>query len=200
MTTIMGTKFSKSTVAFFRCPMLKNDYSCPSQMKRNVVVDLQKNVNEPKLGMTSKSSGTRQDFGETPKEPKYFGNETQQTISETSLHWLNKTAMKIVWPDKREDIIFLTVYQQFPRMTDACIFEGRPGNVTSNTFFAAVVGCMDSDETIVNLGLKDKVLELLLLKNGTTLQETWIASDYDKNLHPSRTKRQTQGRYKNKQD
>ena len=34
MTTIMGTKFSKSTVAFFRCPMLKNDYSCQSQMTR----------------------------------------------------------------------------------------------------------------------------------------------------------------------
>jgi hypothetical protein len=165
----------------------------PQQMKIDVGVDLKKTENEPKFNMTSKSSETNQEFSETPKEAKYFGNETQQTISETSLHWLNKTAIKIVWPDKREDIIFLTVSQQFPEMTDACIFEGSPGNVTSNTFSAAVVGCKDSDETIVNLGLKDKVLELLLLKNGTTLQETWIASDYDKNLHPSRTKRQTQG-------
>ena len=62
----------------------------PQQMKIDVGVDLLKIENEPKFNMTSKSSETNQEFSETPKEPKYFGNETQQTISETSLQWLNK--------------------------------------------------------------------------------------------------------------
>jgi len=113
-----------------------------------------------------------------------------QTISETSLQWLNKTTMKVVWPDEKEDIIFLTVSQNFPELKEACIFEGSPGSMTSNSFSAAVVGCMDSEETIVNLGLKDKVLELSLLKNGTSIQDVWIESPYDKNLPPSRTKRE----------
>jgi hypothetical protein len=118
-----------------------------------------------------------------PREPTFFGDEIQQTISEISLQWLNNGTMKIVWPDKGEDFIVMTVSKQFPDLEDACMFEGSPKNKNSS-FTAVVIGCMDSVETIVNLGVKNKVLELLLLKNGTTLQNTW-----NENLYPSRSKR-----------
>ena len=122
-----------------------------------------------------------------PKEPTFFGNETQDIISEISLQWINKAAMKIVWPDgplaQGEGVIVVTVSKQFPDLEGACLFDGRPGNEKSNSFEAVISGCMGSEETIVNLSIDNKVLELTLLKNGTTLQLQ------HENLHHSRTKR-----------
>ena len=108
------------------------------------------------------------------REPTLFGDKTQQTISKISLQWMNKAAMKIVWPDQGEDVIVMTVSKQFPDLVEECLFEGSPENKNSTIFSAAIIGCMDSEETIVNLGVKNEVLELTLLKNGTTLQNIWI--------------------------
>merc|ERR1739838_163612 len=79
-----------------------------------------------------------------------------------------------VWPNHREDIIHLAISKYFPDFEGECIFEGRPQNVRSTIFSAAVIGCIDSKETIVNLGVNNEVLELLLLRNGTTLQNILI--------------------------
>jgi len=116
-----------------------------------------------------------------PSEPTFFGNETRQTVSEVSLQWIDKASMKIVWPVQGEDIINLIISKQFPDLDNACMFEGRS---KSPSLMAVIIGCMDSEETIVNLSLNDTFLELMLLKNGTTLKTTW-----DKTLHNARTKR-----------
>jgi len=119
----------------------------------------------------------------TPTETKLFGNETQQIVSEISLEWLNANGMKIVWPDQREEVIVLTVSKQFPSLEGACKFEGRPENKNSS-FTTTIIGCMDSEETLVNIGLDNQVLELLLMKNGTTLQTIT-----NENFHLSRLER-----------
>ena len=108
------------------------------------------------------------------REPTYFGNETQQVVSKISLQWLNKATMKIIWPDQREEAIRLKVSKLFPNLKDACLFEGSPLKENSIIFSAAIIGCKDSEETIVNLGVNNDVLEFTLLKNGTTLQNIWI--------------------------
>ena len=153
-----------------------------------------------------KDSKTNQNSGKFKKyeipsgysrEPTFFGDETQQTISEISLHWLNKTAIKIIWPDQEENVILMTVSKQFSDSEKACLFEGSPENENSTSFSAAIIGCMDSEETIVNLSVNNEVQELLLLKNGTTIQNTWNKSQFNENLHPSRQKRSLSGRYKN---
>ena len=91
--------------------------------------------------------------------------------------------MKIVWPDQREEVIVLTVSKQFPSLEGACNFEGRPENKNSS-FTTAIIGCMDSEETLVNIGLDNQFLELLLMKNGTTLQTIT-----NENFHRSRLER-----------
>ena len=109
------------------------------------------------------------------REPTYFGNETQQIISKISLQWLNETTIKIIWPDQQEEAIGLKVPKQFPNLKDACIFDGSPQNENSTIFSAAIIGCMDSEETVINIGVNNEVLELTLLNNGTTLQNFWIS-------------------------
>jgi len=72
-------------------------------------------------------------------------------------------------------------------------FEGSPENENSTSFSAAIIGCMDSEETIVNLSVDNEVLELMLLRNGTTIQNTWNEPQFNENLHPSRQKRSPSG-------
>ena len=116
------------------------------------------------------------------REPTYFGNETQQIISKISLQWLNETTIKIIWPDQQEEAIGLKVPKLFPNLKDACIFDGSPKNENSTIFSAAIIGCMDSEETVINIGVNNEVLELTLLNNGTTLQNVWIS------MQPTKTK------------
>lgn len=111
-------------------------------------------------------------------------------FSEISLQWLNKAAIKIIWPDQGEEVILLTVSKQFPDAEEACMFEGHPENKNASFSLAAVIGCIDSDETIVNLIVDTEIMELVLLKNGGTLQNV---SDMDKSLHSSRQKRSSSG-------
>jgi len=134
-------------------------------------------------------SKTRDDMDMIPNEPTFFGNETQKMVSEISLQWLNKAAMNIVWPDQRVDVMLMTASKQFPDLEHACLFEGNPEDENSIGFTAAISGCMDSEETIVNLGVNNQVLELLLLKNGTTFQNTWNEPQSNKNLDNYRQKR-----------
>ena len=122
-------------------------------------------------------------------ERNYSSNEMDQTISNVSLQWLNKDAMKIVWSDQSEEVILITVSKQFSDLEDKCIFEGSPANLSSTIFSASIIGCYDSEETIVNLGVNNEILELLILKNGTTFQNNWSESQIENNLFHSRTKR-----------
>merc|ERR1712062_115735 len=104
---------------------------------------------------------------------KTTGKKNEQTvghvISEISLQWLNKAAIKIIWPDQGEEVILLTVSKQFPDSEEACMFEGHPENKNTSFSLAAIIGCIDSEETIVNLIVDKEILELVLLKNGKTL-------------------------------
>ena len=93
----------------------------------------------------------------------------KQTLITVSLQWLSESEMKIIWPNQGEDIINVTTSMQFPNSELICIFEGNPMYSGTTIFSATIVGCLDSEETIVNLGVNNTVLELLLLKNGTTL-------------------------------
>ena len=56
----------------------------------------------------------------------------------------------------------------------------------------------DSDETIVNLIVDKEIVELVLLKNGGTLQTILNKSEMDKSLHSSRQKRNSSGKSKHK--
>ena len=122
-------------------------------------------------------------------ERDYSSNEMDQTISNVSLQWLNKDDMKIVWSDQSEEVILITVSKQFSDLEENCIFEGSPANINSTVFSASIIGCFDSEETVVNLGVNNVILELLLFKNGTTLQNNWSESQIENNLFHSRTKR-----------
>merc|ERR1712223_2005650 len=67
--------------------------------------------------------------------------------SEISLQWLNKAAIRIIWPDQEEEVIVLTVSKLFPDSEGACMFEGHPENKNPNFSFAAIIGCIGSEET-----------------------------------------------------
>jgi len=114
-------------------------------------------------------------------------------ISEISLQWLNKAAMKIIWPDQGEEVISLTASKHFPDSEEACMFVGRPENKNANFSSAAIIGCIDSEETIVNLIAGKEILELVLLRSGRTLQNMLNKTEFDNSLHSSRQKRSLSG-------
>jgi len=118
------------------------------------------------------------------------GHFKESTYSEISLQWLNKETMKIIWSHQKEEVIHLTVSKQFPDLEEACLFEGSPENENSTISFSKIIGCIDSKETIMNVGIKDEILELVLLKNGTTL---WNKPQFEQRLYSSRQKRSPSG-------
>jgi hypothetical protein len=153
-------------------------------------------------GIFPPASVTKEHFNEAKNhqlnspaaETTSYGNEVNQIISQISLKWFNTTIMKIIWADKREDLFVLNIPKLF--QNDDCMFEGRPEkNENSSSFFAVVIGCKDSEETIVNIAVENKVLEFLLLKNGTTLQNSWEEFHNPKTINHSRTKRQGKTRW-----
>jgi len=134
--------------------------------------------------MKSSSGKTSHDSSEISsdhlvKTTSYDYN-VKQVKSNVSLQWLSESEMKIIWPNQGEDIINVTASMQFPNSELICIFEGNPMYSGTTIFSAAIVGCLDSEETVVNLGVNNTVLELLLLKNGTTLENIWNDSRYSK--------------------
>ena len=152
-------------------------------------------------------SGTTHEYSVKFSETKIGNSKTtdeknEHTVghvtSEISLQWLNKAAIRIIWPDQEEEVIVLTVSKLFPDSEEACMFEGHPENKNASFSLAAIIGCIDSEETIVNLIVGKEILELVLLKNGGTLQTILNKSEMDKSLHSSRQKRSSSGKSKHK--
>ena len=143
----------------------------------------------------SASSKNNNDSSEMSSETSFFDRDIQQMKSETSLEWLTESEMKIIWPNQGEDIIHLTASKLFQDSEHICIFEGNPQNESETIFSAAIIGCLDSEETIVNVAVNNTVLELLLLNNGTTFEHTWNDLQYsNKSLKSQRGKRDLTGR------
>jgi hypothetical protein len=137
--------------------------------------------------------GTSGRYGETFGGPhgEVFGNRVE-TVSSVSTRWLNKDTMQVTWPDKarKSDLMFLSPTESSLSVPSDCIFRAKFRDDVEGT--AVVVGCIDSDTTIINLsGSFDLgVRELLLLANGTTLEEKILEPKIDEKL--SRRKRQSE--------
>ena len=78
--------------------------------------------------------------------------------------------MKLTWPNGTKEYLLLNQIENLPEVENTCLFEGESHIMNSGTV-VAVVGCMESYETIINLGSASGVLELILLKNGTALEQ-----------------------------
>lgn len=152
-------------------PTLRKNYFLFLSIVLLIVVNHSAGLNENRRLL--KTSGTQKS-----RQSRTVDVEVKQIVSQLSLKWLDNGAIKIVWPNRKEDVIRLATSKQFPDLEGQCIFEGRPANVRTTVFSAAVIGCIDSKETIVNLGVNNEVLELLLLRNGTTLQNIWIPKQH----------------------
>ena len=85
-----------------------------------------------------------------------------EMVSEVNVEWVNKTTMTVIWPNRTSSSMLLI-------RTGQCQFEGIFDLETYPS--AAIVGCIYSEETILNIGTEHGVLELVLLKNGTTLKQ-----------------------------
>jgi len=156
---------------------------------------VQEETEQSKAGLTLqnsvKFSKTKIGYSKTSDEKNE--HTVGHVISEISLQWLNKAAMKIIWPDQGEEVISLTASKHFPDSEDACMFVGRPENKNANFSSAAIIGCIDSEETIVNLIADKEILELVLLRSGRTLQNMLNKTVFDNSLHSSRQKRSLSG-------
>ena len=139
-------------------------------------------------------SKTRNDemklLGGSDTKPNFFGDDIPKVNSEISFQWVNKDTMKIIWPNQEEEVIHLVISRQFP--DSECMFDGSSEKENSIFFFAAIVGCIQSEETIINLTVTNEILEFVLLKNGTTL---WNKPQFNEKLY-SRQKRSPSGKYK----
>ena len=127
--------------------------------------------------------------------PELQGNFVE-TESPITIQWLNETAMTVIWPNETTNLMLLVVSEQFSDLEGRCLFEGYPDNADQSDFIAAVSGCFDSEETIINFGVGNEVLELLLLNNGTTILQKAIGTTEDE-YHPDsmRKKRGTFANY-----
>ncbi len=76
--------------------------------------------------------------------------------STITLRWLNANTMQILWPSpkNKQELIFLTPMENFPGANDPCVFTGKLECHLDGS--AAVVGCIDDHETIVNIGISDE--------------------------------------------
>ena len=101
-------------------------------------------------------------------QESYLENHNNIVESESiiKLDWKSDTQIDIVWPNQTVESLTLTQNTLFPQAN--CLFKGR---VTGSSVKATIVGCKDSEETIVNLSNGKGVWELILLKDGRTLQQ-----------------------------
>ena len=161
---------------------------------------VQEETKQSKSGTTHKNSVkfSETEIGKSKTTDKKNEDTIGHVTSEISLQWLNKAAIRIIWPDQEEEVIVLTVSKLFPDSEEACMFEGHPENKNASFSLAAIIGCIDSEETIVNLIVGKQILELVLLKNGGTLQTILNKSEMDKSSHSSRQKRSSSGKSKHK--
>jgi len=156
---------------------------------------VQEETEQLKAGLTLQNSVkfSKTKIGYSKRSDEKNEHTVGHVISEISLQWLNKAAMKIIWPDQGEEVISLTASKHFPDSEDACMFVGRPENKNANFSSAAIIGCIDSEETIVNLIADKEILELVLLRSGRTLQNMLKKTEFDNSLHSSRQKRSLSG-------
>ena len=117
--------------------------------------------------------GAQPQFGLPRKNPEIL--ETQPYLragsiqgglsieSSTKLRWLNGATMQIIWPMGSKDLIFLTETSKF------CEFSGS----FENDFHAeaSIIGCINGDETKVNIEIQNEPIKKFILKNGITFEE-----------------------------
>jgi len=113
-------------------------------------------------------------------------NNLVQVISNVEIEWMDEFMMKVTWSDGNKEYLLLNSLGNLPQ---SCLFEGESHKSGA---VAAVVGCIDSDETIVNLGSAIGMWELTLLRNGTTLQSV-VNPIYDVHLRKKREMIETGG-------
>merc|ERR1712223_362732 len=89
---------------------------------------VQEEIKQSKSGTTHKHSVkfSKTEIGNSKTTDKKNEHTVGHLTSEISLQWLNKAAIRIIWPDQEEEVIVLTVSKLFPDSEGACMFEGHP--------------------------------------------------------------------------
>ena len=104
--------------------------------------------------------------------------------SDISLQWIQNDVMEIIWDDKdrTKDQIYLKPSQVIPGSQDPCVMLGTFAK--DSEAMAAVVGCRNDPESIINIATSEHKVRELVLKNGVTLEDIAVSRpkrslDYD---------------------
>ena len=84
--------------------------------------------------------------------------------SATKLRWLNKLTMQLIWPNQQKDLIFLTEMGNH-----FCEFSGNFEHKFQAK--ASINGCINGEQTNVNIELPNEPMIKLVLKNGLTFDD-----------------------------
>ena len=99
-----------------------------------------------------------------PRNPPMWGFVESSVESSTKLRWLNSTTMQIIWPTGSKDLISLTeTYNTF------CEFSGSFENDSNAK--ASIIGCINGEETKVNIKLQNEPMKKFILRSGKTFEK-----------------------------
>ena len=93
----------------------------------------------------------------------YSNSRDLETFKESTikLRWLNSLTMQVIWPNQQKDLIFLTEMGNH-----FCEFSGNFEHKYQAKAF--INGCINGEQTNVNIELPNEPMTKLVLKNGQT--------------------------------